>query len=127
MELADLLNKTAEVLADYNGFTFKMQVFTEKLTPEYKAKLILIAAQAQAQPDGAERAEDATKDENALMLADLIESWRDKDDAPIVLKGEAFPPIYENLVKLSFPMLACLTRAITTYLGELANPQSATN
>ncbi len=123
MEIQDLLNKTAEVIAEYNGFTLKMQVFTEKLTPEYKAKMMLLASQAQAaSPENA----DSAKDENAQMLADLIESWRDGLDEPVLLRGEDFPPDYENLMKLSFPMIARLTTEITKYLGELANPTSAT-
>lgn len=124
MELSDLLNKTAEVVAEYNGFTFKMQVFTEKLTPEYKAKMLLLASQAQA---GSQADAASAKDENAQMLADLIESWRDGTGEPVLLRGEDFPPDYENLMKLSFPMIARLTTEITKYLGELANPTNATS
>jgi hypothetical protein len=126
MELADLFNDTAEVRAAYKNLTFVMQVYTEKLTPEYKAKALLVASRAQAESEaGDENTE--TKDETAMMVADLVESWKDERGEDVKLKGVAFPPVYENLVKLSYPLLSVLMREITRYLGEMANPPSATS
>jgi alkanesulfonate monooxygenase SsuD/methylene tetrahydromethanopterin reductase-like flavin-dependent oxidoreductase (luciferase family) len=126
MELADLFNDTAEVRATYKNLTFRMRVFTEKLTPEYKAKALLVASRAQAEAEsGDEHTE--TKDETAMMVADLVESWKDEAGDDVRLHGQPFPPAYENLVKLSYPLLSTLMREITRYLGEMANPQSATS
>jgi hypothetical protein len=121
MELADLLNKTAEVTNEYNGFTTVLRIFTEKLTPEYKARLLTLAASAKAEGDETTGEKREHKDENALLLVELIEAW------DIVLHGEPFAPVYENLIKMSFGHLASITKSITSYLGDLANPQSATN
>jgi len=109
MDLAVLFAHTAPFAAEYIGHTFAMQIFTEKLTPQYKAELMALTS-----AEGEER-----KDENAQMLADLVASW-DK-----TLNGEEFPPTYENLMQLSYPCLASLLRQISTFLGDLANPQSA--
>ena len=128
MELADLFNDTAEVTVPYKNLTFVMNVYTEKLTPEYRAKAVLLAARAQAEAEtGAEGAEAEEKDEAALMVADLVESWKDEKGEAITLKGQPFAPVYENLVKLSYPLLTKLLGEITKYLGEQANPPSATN
>jgi hypothetical protein len=119
MELNDLLVSTSKIDAIYMGRTFRMRVYTEKLTPTYKAQLLAAAAEA---------AEDEErKDENVQLLAELIESWTDEKDEPIVLNGQNFPPSYENLMKLSYPLIATLTRSITTFLGDLANPTKETN
>jgi hypothetical protein len=125
VELADLFNETAEVTADYGKRRFVMQVFTEKLTPEYKAKFLLAGALAADEGDKPENA--AVKDELVQMLEDLIDSWKDGEAQDIVLHGAPFLPTYENLAKLSYPVLARLNHAIKEYLGDLANPLNATN
>jgi hypothetical protein len=127
MELSNLLSKTASIEVAYNGFIFLMQVFTELLTPAYRTKMMLLALQAHDEGDADGAAAAQAKDESAQILADLIESWTDEHGEAIVLHGEAFEPTYENLTKLSFPMIARLTTEITNYLGELASPKSASN
>jgi hypothetical protein len=125
VDLADLFNDTAEVTARYRDRTFRLSVFTEKLTPAYKAQAILVASRAQAEAEeGAENTE--TKDETAQMVADLVGSWKDGEGGEVLLRGEPFPPTYENLVQLSYPLLSTLMREITKFLGELANPPSPT-
>ena len=123
MELNDLLNETSECTASYKNYTFKMQVFTEKLTPEYKARLIALTTANEQVADSSDDAKVPAelKDENAQMLSDLIDSW------DVVLKGEAYPPTYANFLKLSYPLMAALIKQITMFLGDLANPQSGTN
>lgn len=118
MELSDLLVETSEVVATYKGREFKMQVFTEKLTPEYKAHLIALTV---AVEDAGAAAPAELKDETSQMLADLIESW------DVVLNGEPFGPTYDNLLKLSYPLQASLLKQITAFLGDLANPTKETN
>lgn len=115
MELQDLFSETTEVSTEYKGRTFKSQVFTERLTPAYKASLILLITQAD---EGEKR-----KDETAQMLADLHQSWTDGDGQPIVLEGQPFPPTYENLMKLSFQLLAALLRSVTTHLADSVSPK----
>ena len=110
MELSGLLSNVAPVTATYLGHDFNMKVWTEKLTPTYKAELVTLIY-----------AEDASqrKDENAHMLAQLVKEW------DVVLEGEPFPPTYENFMQLSYPCLNTLLRAIQEFLGDIANPQSA--
>jgi hypothetical protein len=128
LELNDLLMKTADVTAVYNGFTFKLEVWTEKMTPSYKVRLIQLlmdSAEAEAEQTGDSDGQPEKnrapqiKDEHAVMLADLIKSW------DVVLNGEPFAPSYDNLIKLSFQCLAVLTREISTFLGALVNPTTA--
>lgn len=126
MELEDLFNDTAVVTASYKNLTFVMNVFTEKLTPEYRAKAVDLSSQAQAEAESGDEGTE-TKDETAQMVADLVESWKDEKGEDVKLKGVIFPPVYENLVKLSYPLLSVLLRKITEYLGEQANPQNATS
>lgn len=129
MDIANLLEDTAEVVTTYKNLTFVKQVFTEKLTPAYKARAILLASKAQAEAEnGAESGTDnepEVKDESAELLADLIESWKDEKGEEITLRGAAFPPDYEHLVQLSYPLLTALLKNVTTYLGAQANPPSA--
>lgn len=124
MELADLFNDTAIVTASYKNLTFVMNVFTEKLTPEYRAKAVDLSSKAQAEAESGDEGTE-TKDETAQMVADLIESWKDEKGEDVKLKGVLFPPVYANLVKLSYPLLSVLLREITKYLGEQANPPQA--
>jgi hypothetical protein len=136
MDISSLMEETAEVRSTYKNLLFIMQVFTEKLTPSYKAKAILLASKAQAEAEtGAEAGTDnepEEKDETALLLADLLESWKNKpanapDDAPaeeVTLHGQPFPPAYESLIQLSYPLLTTLLKDVTTFLGSQANPQS---
>lgn len=125
MELIDLFNETAAVRAEYKGRVFVMQAYTEKLTPEYKAQLLLLAvASAEENKE--------TKEESCLMLSGLIESWKGenpetKELEEITVDGKPFPATYDNLLKLSFHLIATLIRAVTTFLGDQANPTSATN
>ena len=123
MELEDLFNDTAVVTASYKNLTFVMNVFTEKLTPEYRAKAVDLSSKAQAEAESGDESTE-TKDETAQMVADLVESWKDEKGEDVKLKGVHFPPVYENLVKLSYPLLSVLLREITKYLGEQANPKS---
>src|SRR4051812_43203442 len=98
MELADLFASTAEVKATYKNLTFVMQVYTEKLTPEYRAKAIILASRAQAEAEtGAEGADTEAKDETAQMIQDLVASWKDEKGEDVKLKGELFPPVHANL------------------------------
>ncbi len=117
-DLLSILNDTIEVDITYRVLEIKAQVYTEKLTPEYKAQLVVLAS---VKSEGAEDQETQDKDENALLLSELIESWDLTNDK------QPYPPTYENLARLSFPMLSCIARAISLKLGALANPQSATN
>jgi hypothetical protein len=123
------LKSTAEARSTYKNLTFVMQVFTEKLTPAYKAKAILLASKAQAEAEqGAEAGTDhepEVKDESAQLLADLIESWKDGDGEEVTLHDAPFPPTYENLAQLSYPLLITLLKDVTTFLGAQANPPSA--
>jgi len=107
MELSQLLAQTAPLTLQYQGQEAQSQIKTETLTPEYKAQLIALVTNA----DPEQR-----KDENAQMVADLVESW------DLRLNGEAYPPTYENCLKLSYTMLASFTRQISEFLGEIANP-----
>ena len=128
MDLADLFNETAPVTSKYKNLTFVMQVFTEKLTPAYRAKAITLVSKAQAEAEsGAEGEQAEHKDETALMVADLVEGWKDEKGEDVKLRGEIFPPVYENTYQLSYPLLSTLLRDITTFLGAQANPPSATN
>lgn len=120
MELSDLLVETSEVTATYKGRDFKMQVFTEKLTPQYKAHLLALTTVADEVGES-ENAPQEVKDETSLMLSDLVDSW------DVVLKGVPFPPTYENFAQLSYPLQACLLKKITGFLGDLANPSNGTN
>ncbi len=134
MELNDLLVETAAMTATYKTHEFKLNVFTEILTPEYKARLIALTTinkviEAQTPAKAADDATDAEPvatvpsdvlEENCKMLSDLIDSW------DVVLKGEPFPPTYENFLTLSYPLMATLITQITTWLGDLANPQKPT-
>lgn len=128
MDLADLFNETAPVTSKYKNLTFVMQVYTEKLTPAYRAKAVVLASKAQAEAEaGAEGADAEHKDETALMVADLVDSWKDERDEDVKLRGVLFPPVYENTYQLSYPLLTTLLRDITNFLGAQANPPSATN
>lgn len=112
MDLNELLQHQAPCTATYLNFKAEMLIWTERLSPAYKAELI--AAVTNEKPE--ER-----KDEQAKMLSDLIASWDVKKD------GEAYPPTYDNLCALSYPLMAAFVRAISEFLGDLANPQSATS
>lgn len=114
MELSDLLVETSPVEATYKGRVFKMDVFTEKLTPEYKSQLMVLVAKVEDAGD--DNAEKELVDETSRMLADLISHW------DVVLNGQPYAPTYENFRKLSYPLQAALLKRITTFLGELANP-----
>jgi hypothetical protein len=108
MELTTLLNKTAKLEVEYLGETTHLEVRSGVLTPTYKANLLLAVTNVE---EGKE-----SKDESAQMLSDMIASW------DITLDGETFPPSYENLMQLPYPLLAAYMRGITTFLGDLANP-----
>ena len=124
MELNNLMQETASCPVRYKSYEFNVSVFTEKLTPTYKARLLELT---RVNEGHGEDAPAEVKDENAQMLADMIESWTDKDGQPIVLNGEVFPPTYENWLKLSYPMMAAFIKQITTFLGDQANPTNATS
>lgn len=126
MELNDLLNQTSPCTVKYRNFEFVCQIYTEILTPTYKARLLALAVVSNEQPEGQNDADVPVevKDEHAKMLADLIASWTDKDGEPIVLKGEYFPPTYENWLQLSYSMLASFIKQITQHLADTANPQN---
>lgn len=113
MELANILTRTADVPVTYAGQTLNTKIFTEKLTPVYRAELRRIVVEAEA---GGE-----SRDEAAQMLDDLIESW------DMVLNGEPKPASYAFISTLSYPLIATIVRAITEFLGEIANPTSATS
>lgn len=117
MELQDLFAETAEVVTEYRGRVFKMQVFTEKLSPDYKTKLL---TQLIANDEGENK---ERRDETVQMLDDLIDSWKDKDDEPIVLNGEEFPPVYNNIKQLSFQLLNLMLKNITQYLADSVSPK----
>lgn len=125
MELNNLMTETAVCDVRYKSYEFKVSVFTEKLTPEYKARLLALTS-ANEKVEGEESVASELKDENAQMLADLIESWTDKDGEPVVLGGEPFPPSYENWLRLSYPMMAAFIKQITTFLGDQADPTKKT-
>lgn len=129
MELNDLMKGTASCDVRYRNFEFKVNVFTEIFTPEYKARLLALttANETVEKAEGEESVAPELKDENAQMLADLIESWTDKDGEPIVMNGEPFPPTYENWLGLSYPMMAAFVKQITKFLGDQSDPQNASS
>lgn len=113
MELANILTRIAPVTVEYAGQKLVCQVFTEKLTPTYRAELRRIVAESEA---GGE-----SRDEAAQMLDDLIDSW------DMVLNAEPKPAAYAFIATLSYPLIATIVRAITEFLGEIANPTNATS
>ena len=126
MELNDLLAETAKVTVTYKKYVFKAEIFTERLTPAYKARLIALSS-VNEENEGKENVDNEVKDENAQMLSDLIASWTDDKDEPIVLGGQPYPPTYENFLGLSYPLMAAFIKQITTFLGDQANPTNETS
>ncbi|MEN3329011.1 MAG: hypothetical protein V7638_3818 [Acidobacteriota bacterium] len=125
MELSDLLNETSSCEVKYKNYQFNCNVFTEKLTPTYKAKLIALAtSNEELIGENETDVPDEVKDDNARMLSDLIQSWVDEKGEPIVLKGERFDPTYENWLNLSYGMMASFIKQITEHLRDMANPPS---
>ena len=119
MELNDLLNETSPLKATYKTHEFNLNVFTEKLTPAYKARLIALTT-INEEHEGEKDAPADVKDENAQLLSDLIESW------DVVLNGAPYPPTYDNFLSISYPLMAALMKQITTHLGDIANPPKET-
>jgi hypothetical protein len=126
MELNDLMNGTAQCPVRYRNFEFIVTVFTEAFTPEYKARLLTLTS-AVEKAEAGESGTPEQREEAAQMLADLIESWTDKDGEAVVMNGQPFPPTYENWIKLSYPMMGAFTKQIIAFIGAEANPPSASN
>ncbi len=110
MELSDLLNKTASFTIEYQDEKIQVEIYTGKLTPQYRADLV---AALTAETEN-------RKDEYATMLSDLIASW------DVILNGEAFPPTYESLVRLPYQLLAQMVNQVSDFLGKLAQPKQPT-
>lgn len=111
MELNNLLNKTAPVTIEYDGETINAVVYSDRLTPQKKAELINLLFQ-----EGEEQ-----KEEEVLMLSELIESW------DVTLNGEAFPPTYDNLMQISYPLLSHVVREVASFLKERGKPKPQAN
>ena len=125
MELSDMLNETSPCPVKYKSYAFICQIFTERLTPAYKAKLLALSVANEEHEEASESdVPDDIKDDNARMLADLIASWTDKDGKEIVLHGVPHPPTYENWLNFSYSMMAAFIKQITSFLGDIANPQN---
>lgn len=111
MELSQLLTRTAPLTIPY--FTDKIEavVYTDRMSPKKRAELIELVASE----------DESRKDEQVLILSEVIASWDS------TMNGEPFPPTYENIEQLSFPLLSHILRAVSDFLGERARPTKQTS
>lgn len=111
MELSSLLNRTAPLEIDYCGEKVNVVVYTDRMTPKRRIELANLTV-----VDNEEQ-----KDEQVLILAEVIKSW------DVVLNGADFPPTYDNIAQLPYPLLAHITREVSSFLQERANPTQPNN
>lgn len=107
MKFADLINRTSTVSISYREQTINLIIFSEKLTPNYKASLLKLAEQNE------------DHEVEVQMLADLIQSWDITDE-----EGQPIKPTYEFLLGCPLPFLSELGKAVLNEVADANPPQT---
>jgi len=84
--------------------TIRLKYDPAKFTPEYRLALERIAKGGDAK----------THDADSKLVADLVLEW------DVTMKGQPYPPTYENLVKMPVFVLAAVSVGLLEDVGKLA-------
>lgn len=116
LDLAQIAEKRTPRSFEFDDETVNIELLPHKVTPTYRSKLAALAQKAQAVDGEAEDGVAQVEEQDAKMVADLMPKW------DVQVKGEPFPPTYENLLLVPVTLLGRVASEIMEVIKELSNP-----